>query len=359
VQRSIGVTINATILLVASVLEFLFLLALLLYEILSASGNSPETSGVAVVLTSIFNVLLMGIVCWEFATAIGLLRLREWARMCSVAVSALACVLIVSALVMFGMVASLSWHAAPNHGLSDESIFMSILCLLAAVHCGWWVYFFQTRSVKDQFRRTERAPAFMPAVAIPAPAIVPTLQTAIPAAPTKSSGRPISITIIAVLFLFAAANAPMSAIMLPAIHLPVSVVGFLVRGWPALVFMLAIRGAGLAAGIGLLNLKPWARILAIYFNVFAILNSLGTLLRPRVLDTIGQAMIARQLQFLSSQPGSEKLIAFAQAIFQSFFHFFMRTTLIGGAIVAIVELWFLIICKQAFTEAKQSPPVSS
>jgi hypothetical protein len=358
VKRSKGVTINAIVLLVASAAAFIGLLFLLVNGIWSAAALPPEDSRVAAIFTSFLDVILMAFSSWGVATAIGLLRLRAWARTCSVVFSALISLLIVLSFLIFGAMLLATRNSAPHPQIGFTTIAIASSYGLIAIYCGWWAYFFQTRFVKQQFGVKE----YVPGVAAPVFVPPPPAQIILPpvaVASAKPSGRPVIITIIAVMFFIGAGGLAISLPVYPVLHTPVPFFGFLLSGWPVPFTMLVIGTLSGAAGIGLLKMKLWARTLSIYFLAFGVLNSLATVLRPGSMARLEDAMVVMQWSFVPSQPGMESLQATTRAMFQAWFRIFMPASLIFGVILGVAQIWFLVARKQAFIDANQSPAVNS
>ena len=97
-----------------------------------------------------------------------------------------------------------------------------------------------------------------------------------PAVPTSSAPRPLNITAAGLYMLFGACLMPINIWT----HAPAFLLGADFRGWPAVLFFLAIGTLDAGIGIGLLRFAPWSRMAAIYFFLFRILNTAVTFLLP-------------------------------------------------------------------------------
>jgi hypothetical protein len=357
-RRSTGVTINAIVLLLASVAGFLFLLILLIQGVGRTRGDSA-VDNVAAIAAAGFIILMEGIPCWGFATGIGLLRLRRWARTCSVVVSAIVGLLITLSLVLFGIVAALSWHDADRGAIGAGMIVMILVWALAALYCGWWAHFFQTRSVKEQFGVNQHGPVPPPAVLVPAPTANAVFLPTVPDSTAKSSGRPASITVVAAFLLIGTFGVAMSLPAYAVFHPPVPFFGFLLSGWRAVLVMLATGGVAAAAAFGLFKLRLWARTLAIYFLAFGLINTLVTLLRPGSIARLEKSTEVSQLQFVPNQPGTEAFQATAQTMTHAFMRILLPASLVIGVVLGVVQIWLLVTRKQVFIDANQSPTENS
>jgi hypothetical protein len=83
------------------------------------------------------------------------------------------------------------------------------------------------------------------------------------------SGRPMSISIIAWLLLGSLITLGSALLRFPAVFF-----NRLLTGWAAVLCYLAFAVVTLYLGFGLLRLNPRARVLAIYYTVFAMLNAM-------------------------------------------------------------------------------------
>jgi len=354
VRRSTGVTINAVVLLVASGLTFVYSLVAFVRAFQSSSGGHPEILGGEAVFACIVLVFIMGLAGWGIATGVGLLRLRRWARTCSVVVSAMIGLLIALSLIIVGAVFVYEFRTTtprPDFGVGE--IISTTLFGFAAIYCGWWAYFFQTKSIKEEFGVKNYVPASASALFVP-PAPAAIVLPPVPSGVAKPSRRPVSIAIIAALFLISAGGAVIALPMYPLFHTPAPFFGFLLIGWSVPLIMLATGGLGAATGFGLLKMKMWARTLAIYFLLFGLVNSLVTLLRPASMSRLEDSMVNMQVQFMPNQAGMENFRASAESLFHAWFRIFMPAMLIFGVILAVVQIWLLVTRKQAFINANQS-----
>ena len=94
--------------------------------------------------------------------------------------------------------------------------------------------------------------------------------------PTSFAPRPLSITAVGLYMLFGACLMPINI----STHAPAFLLGTDFRGWPAVLFFLAIGTLDAGIGIGLLRFASWSRMAAIYF-FFRILNTAITFLPSR------------------------------------------------------------------------------
>lgn len=275
----------------------------------------------------IFTVFLMlGAGAWGIATAVGLLRMREWSRISQIVFAALLLLvslpgMLVFLFMPFDELASSGNPQMSAHVISMVRVFvMAFYGSLAAV-AAWWIYYFNTRAVRAEF-------ASQPGAAISTAA-----ETTAVAGPTARR-RPVSMTIIGALLVIGALSFP----MLIVTHFPLFMFGFALTGWTAGVIALAFGAAQGAAGIGLLQLKSWGRELAIYVFSFGLVNLAACVFLPGSQNRFQQAMDS--IYASMNMPANVPQI-----------HFPMWLMLIGSVPVLLVELYFVVTRKWAFEHA--------
>jgi len=251
---------------------------------------------------------------WGIATAVGLFRLRPWARISILSMSVLELVIgIGSAVSMLILLPNMVGQRDPHMMAMVSGILIVTLGFPMAIAV-WWLVLFLRRGVKLQFSGA---------------------GTTLEAPPT--GGRPVSITVIAICLLLGVPG------MLWTLYLtfpnqptaiPTMVLGTLVSGWGAAGFGLVLLAAHLALGLGLWRMKPWARNGTIAYSLFSIVNIIATALRPDSFRRIFTAMGTTNPAFES------------YAIPQGFLWFIA----IFGAGLAAVALWFLIKRKRSFVD---------
>jgi hypothetical protein len=188
---------------------------------------------------------------------------------------------------------------------------------------GWWLYFFNQRTVSDQFRHLSE-----PGMAISR------------VSPAHPSRRPLSITILGCLLLIG----PVFLVPALLLHLPMLFLGQTLDGWRASLFMLTWCVVQGAAGVGLLKLRPWARILAIGTFLFGMLNCLsmalpGSMSRLQEMNTAMQARMG-----LPAATGPPEIM-----------HIGMWMGVVFGMALMAVQIWFVVTRKQAFSAIPETP----
>jgi len=299
-KRSVGVTLSAVVSILGSALLALFALLMLLGALVQMTQPAAPAYLKVVVLSEA--VLFAGFAAWGITTAVGLFRLRGWARWSIIAFSAL--------LVVFGapgalMIAIIQFPAAPGTPPGSMAIVKIVLvCFYAAIALlgGAWLYYFQTAGARAQFGAGIEGPG----------------------------GRPLSLSIIAWFMIFGGVMC-LGGVFLPY---PAMVFGLMVWGWPARLFYLAFAAFECWLGFGVLRLKPLSRILALCLFGFAVVNTLLFVLLPGYLERIQAVMKALP----SGWPGADQF-----PMLQS-----LRPGMLMGTLVSLIPIWFLIARRSAF-----------
>lgn len=287
-NRSVGVTVSAIVVIFGSVLA---LLAGLMTLFASSSDlpvpeNQVHFLKYFMVLVAL---LLFAAGAWGIASGMGLLRLRESSRISMLVFSALMLLLCIPGFLMFLVMpfpppGTSPSPQLPENVLTATRIFMVVLYGVLAALGGWWLYFFNRRSTKDQFLK----------VKIPGMEGMPGAEVISPYA------RPLSITLIAWYLLISAFIGVLGLSVDP----PVFFLGYFFKGTSASLLMFGLALLQSFIGFGLLKLRPWGRTLAIYYFQFLIFNSLTMVLIPGTQARFEQAMndMLRDMQGTTGAP---------------------------------------------------------
>jgi hypothetical protein len=268
-KRSAGVTVVAVLSLLGSV--FTLLMGIIVaFAMAFAPRVSPKEFPAS---PAFFKMMLfMGILMyvapaiWGICTSIGLFRLKNWARLSIIVFSVLLILTfgfggLISLLVPFPSTPDQPIDASVVAGVR---IFMGVFSAALVALGIWWVVFFTRARVVSQF-----------VPASPVPDAVQALPFAVGATP-RASGRPLSITILAWFVLVGCMFIPVSLLL----HAPAVLFTKLLTGPSAVVYFLAFAAVALYVGIGLLRLKPAARIVGIAYFMFAFVNTTVFYLAP-------------------------------------------------------------------------------
>ena len=294
-RKPVGVGASAIFVLLGSLLMLVFFVLLSLTLLISPGQRPmpPETK-----LGMVAGLTMFGLLgAWGTTTAIGLFRLRNWAR--------------VSILVFAGLLAFIGVVTGPvillipppatvppNYGI--------VRIVIAAIYGAlgvlgiFWLYYFSRRGTREAFGGT---------LAV------------------EGGGRPLSISIIGWWLLVTG----VVGVLVSPLRMPANIFIWIVTGWMAAAWYIAFGAMWSYVGYGLLRLNPVARKIAVAGLCFGAANSI--------------------VFFLS--PGRDERFA----MFMSRFHFaaqaplpahFPAVTLIPAAIGLGLPLWFLIRRRDAF-----------
>jgi hypothetical protein len=346
-NRLPGVTFTAVLLIIAGSFSALFAVVSivgLLFFRFSMPSDLPRDF--LILIPVVFDLVWAGCAAWSIASGVGLLRLRSWARV-SVFVFAglMLFVALPGLLVMPIMMSNFMSHDEFGGGFRIFAIGFMVFYALQIVLAVWWLYYFNTRKVKDLFR--SRGFPIAPPPPQP-PAIFPVPPDALP-----KSKRPVSISVIAAIMLISAGFAPFSLVMLKSMKVPMPVMGFWIEGWPVAFVILFYLIVQVITGVGLLKMKPWARTVSICYFVFGMINSLVTFLLPGSAAHFEKMIAGMMPKF----PSSDSFPPDANSIISSIPHMASSMIWVGvifGLLFAGVQLWFVVKEKQAFIDASQS-----
>lgn len=323
-KRSAGVTISAVAVLlgcgVALISTAFMALGLSEMAATGAAAQLPKSFGAILIF------IMLAMATWGVATGINLLQLREWSRISMLVFSGLLLVIALPGIIMMLFV---PFPAQPNVAdpalmqrvMAATRVGMVIFYALLAMLGGWWLYFFNSRAVKEQFRGAH-APAqnSSPMWGVPAAGAASTLPK-----------RPISITIIAYVSLLGACVLPLIQLM----HVPMMFMGIFYTGWQASLIIMGFMSVQLMMAYGLLKLEPWGRSLAIYYFNFGIFNSIISVVLPGAQARFDQA--EKLMQGTMGLPASPSAAKFP-----------IWTGLIFSLPLIAIQLWFVVKHKHAF-----------
>jgi hypothetical protein len=245
VKRSIGVTLSAVVTILGSVLMVL-LAALLLVGYMVSRGDDPDMPPYPRAAALVIAGVMLPLAAWGVTTAIGLFRLRRWARVCILVSS-------VFMVIAFGigaaLMAVLPLPSSPGDPPGLKTGFgIGIVCFygILALIGVWWLYLFNRASVVAQF------------------------------APGPPPTRPLSVLVIAGHLMFGG----VAYFVYTWLPFPAMLFSFMIAGWTAKAVYVLLGLSQLWLGVGLFRLRPPSRILTIGFSIFATLNGLSLVLLP-------------------------------------------------------------------------------
>lgn len=254
-----------------------------------------------------------------FSSGVGLLRLKNWARIFTLIWSGLTVVF--SALVI-GMLAISPFPQQPNSPVSPGFVRMLALAFYA-VPLGigiWWLVLFNKKEVAARFAR---------------PPSVPLDVSGFPASTerqTKSQG-PLPLMVLGGFFLLSS----LSVFLAFFFPVPVMLFGHPMRGLPGMIFWSASCFGVAVAGIGLLRVRPWGYWLALALQVFWFLSGSVTMMSSNYWQYMQEAL-AQMRERLGDSYSNYSVEQ-------------MRPYSLMGLLVPLLILALLVFCRARFFEA--------
>jgi hypothetical protein len=321
-KRSAGVIVSGIIAILGSVALWVFGIFAVLAALVMrtnpdlAAQQSPMPFSLTTVLlveAGIFGMLG----AFGIAAAIGLLRLKNWARISFVVFAGIlcfSCIVVVSGALMAMLFMPQIVPPDPNvpEGiLTAVFVFYLVFGLLVGALSVWWLIYFTRRHVKEQFMSPIEA-----------------------ATPPRG---PISVTIIAWLL---AVGGGLSVLYIP-FTFPTILFGIVFHGWMARLVLLIFGGVGLLAGVGILRWRPQAHSIAVGIYIVGLVNAISFYVIPGAFARMNEALLE-----MMPQPQARQVLP-SDVVF--------RYGMLMGVLGASVCLWFLITRRKAFLEACKSP----
>ncbi len=307
-KRSISVTLVGIVALMGSLFTLLGIFAAAVFTFSSAFNPDMSVPGAkAGGLIGLAFLLLLSI--WGIATGIGVFFLKGWARIS---------IIVFGVFVIFvGFFGGVTILMMPLHSSGPNAVdaFMAIKAAIAAFYLLigaiglWWVLLFNSRSVKTQFASDHLV----------------------------EDARPVSISIIAWLFIVGCLFLPLSLVM----RWPMVFLGLLLTGRTAAFMFALLTVFQFYVGMGLLRLNPRSRVLAIYYSVWGALNGILLYALPGREARLGAMMKAIPTHFDQPTPSITSIPYWP-----------IEVMILA---IMIIQVYFLITRKPAFYS---SPPLA-
>jgi hypothetical protein len=276
-------------------------------------------------MATVVLVVWLGVAVFGVATGVGILRLKNWAR-----ISALAWAALSAGLCSFAVLFSLV--VPPPTPSGERTISMFAVRLIVIVFYSipiavgiWWLILFNRPRVRAEFSGT----ASIAQTPIDA-GVVPAVSAAVPRCP-------LPIDIIAAFL----ALSFLSAFIMPLLHMPVPVIlfghrlhGSLATGAFVLTTMLM-----LVAAVGLWKLKLWSYPLVVAQQSFWLLSGLVTYLSPSFEENMREVFDEMQM------PNSD---------YASQLYLHHRSFALVGLLPAVALLAILLYYRPAFLKAAEA-----
>ena len=357
-HRSAGVTAIAILQIIGSAI-FLMMAAFMAFAMFVVPTPPPNDAQLPPHFFTAMRVVLPLFYAlpavWGIITAVGLLQLKNWARISTIVISVL---LIVFG--AFGVLTSMVFFLKPPPGNGADTKFFVVMGAVAAMFALaeigigiWWIVFCNRAGVKAQFLPQLYPLPYTAQVDMPYSATPPPPSLTTPAglasttdptppvvAPTRTA-RPLSISIIAWFMLVSCLFVPFNIFF----HAPTVLFTTILTGWPAMVLLLVFTAVNLYIGIALLQMKHAGRLVAMGYFLFGLLNFAVFYLAPGRNARMARLMEVEQSMFpwmrstqLNSPFGPEMMPIFIG-------------TGIGIVALFLVLMYFLAAAKPAFDQA--------
>jgi hypothetical protein len=306
VSRPHGVTASAVVAILGSVFTLLIAAAGVASLFIVLAEPQPPNSRPAVIGGAAMLAAFSGIGIW---TAVGLFRLRPWAR-----TSILIFAGFLAACSLFGLLVTTTIPMPPEVTRGTQQGFRLTMAFVYGIPLAiavWWLIQFNKQSTKAAFASPLAEPA---------------------------TRRPMSITVIAWMSIVGGVSCFFPLLS----RTPAFLFGAILNGWAASVVYACFAALSLYIGKGLLELREEARVLGIGWFAFSLVHtSLITLVPP-----LRERMYDLQRTLVQNQPT-------AMPLYQG-----MMTTviLVFAVIVSAGSIWFLVRNRAAFARA-ESPAI--
>jgi hypothetical protein len=315
-KRPVGIIVSS----ILQVLGSLFTLlpgaaALFVPLMLKTQGQEPKLPAAFFYVYSAFYLLLAAL---GFATAVGLWKVRRWAR--------ISTLIFAGVLVVFGLLFLLfvAFVPVPTPAGTTESTRQGVALAKAFLAClsvalgglgGAWLYYFNRRPVKELFAGIGGG------------------------RPEGAARLPVSILVLSILNL---TGAPW-LLLIAWLGLPGQFLGFVVQGRAASLLYLLTAVLALYVGIGLLRLSPLSCIVAIAYYAYAGMSGLLSWALPGR-DARYQLVVGESLR-MWHMPIADQSFQVASSG--------MRMGFLMGIVISGVAIYFLVTRRSAFERGSQ------
>jgi hypothetical protein len=272
-KRPFGVIFSAILLILGSLVQLLMAIGMAfsgaVFQNQIRSGGlpgataSPPLPGWMPAFIYAIGVFFVALAVWGIVTAVGLIRLRRWARYSILIIGGLLAffslismlVTLLMMLVPLPVPANVDASQAQTvHAMTG--IVFGVTALIYGIFCAVgvsWLVYFNRRKVREAFiSATGKA---------------------------VESRRPVLISVIAVLNMIGA----VSCLLALFIPIPAAIFGWMVDGWGKVAIYLFFAAVTTSVGIGLWQLKEWGRLLALAMQALGLVNTAVYLVHPSLM----------------------------------------------------------------------------
>jgi hypothetical protein len=285
-KPSASVTASGVIAIAGSVLVLLGG-AMGLLGMLMAPMNrvNPPLPPLARAMAEVTVAFILGLGVFGALSGIGLLRLKNWARISTLVWSGVTVVISTLVLVAFAVAPfPPSLNAPPNFAGIMRAALLIFYGLPLAIGI-WWLILFNRQSVANQFVQPAGGP-------------LDTYGSPVEGLSASRPTLPLPIAVFGVFLVFSSV-----CVVLPSfLPVPVILFGHAIRGAAETAVWVGFGLATLAAGTGLLRLKRWSYDLAFGLQLFWLLSGIVTLTSGNYAALMHEAMSSIQAKFGGEYP---------------------------------------------------------
>jgi uncharacterized membrane protein (DUF2068 family) len=328
-KRPLGVVLSAVLLLLGSLFQLLLALAMALSGAFLhnqlRSGRLPDTAAMPGWMPLFMYVLcafFLALAVWAIVTAVGLIRLRRWARYSVLVIGGclamIGLVSVLMTLVMMAVPLGAAYGVDPAQAHTAQAmtrivfgvmaLFYGILC---AVGVSWLVYFNREKT-RVVFAGTMGA--------------------------VTESPRPLLISVIAVFSMIGAG----SCVLISFLPIPGALFGLILTGWEKVALYLVFGALEAAIGIGLWRLEEWGRRLAILMMAIGVAQTAVYAAFPSLM-----LRYSEQLRLFITPEQVQQQLPFQIWIYRASFGF--------SVLFAIAMMVVLVHYRAAFQHPAESP----
>jgi hypothetical protein len=281
---SAGVTAAGIVAILGSVLTVIGVLMGLAGLLLVPSlGGAPQIPFFARTLAIVMMCAFLGVAVFGIFAGVGLLRLKNWARIATLVWAGIAAPFSALILLFFLLIPI---PEAPNTPVNIRiltRVFAALFYVIPLAIGLWWLIFFTRKGVVAQFKAISSRDAGLD------PTTSPSAQLA-PARP----GTPLPITVVAWFFLFSS----LSLVIVSFMHLPAVLFGVAIQGLAGIVVWATWCAIYVTVGVGLLRRFSWSLPMSVGVQAFGLLSGGVALLSP------GYEVLMQQMMASMDMPNS-------------------------------------------------------
>jgi hypothetical protein len=283
---------------------------------------NPELPHFALVIAGGTVAFIMALGIFGVFSGVGLLRLKNWARVSTLVWAGITVVFAALVLVVFAFA---PFPTSSNTSANLSGFVRATVLIFYGMPLAigiWWLILFNQQVIANQFLQGAGGPLDASGFPEPTSASKPSL--------------PLPIAVLGVFLLISS----LSVIMPLFLPVPVILFGHAIRGVAGIATWFAVCFLYGAAGIGLLRLKPWSYVLTLGLQLFWFLSGIVTLASGNYPALIHEAMSSMQAKLGGEYPEypAKQMLTFSYI----------------GLAVPVLILTLLVSYRSRFLEASAS-----